>query len=135
MKVCPLETVEQQRVVAWADHQKLGNDTIGQFLFAIPNGGSRRKTTAKFSQEAYRMKREGVRAGVPDLMFAVPKQGYAGLFIEMKRAIKSMSHVSDEQKVWHERLARIGYKVVIAYGADEAIQSICEYLGYEYASK
>lgn len=36
MKVCPLETVEQQRVVAWADHQKIGNDTIGQFLFAIP---------------------------------------------------------------------------------------------------
>lgn len=34
-----------------------------------------------------------------------------------------------------EGLRTAAYKPVIAYGADEAIQSICEYLGYEYASK
>ena len=128
---CPLETVEQQRVILWADRRKVGADTVGSFLFAIPNGGSRARTTARFSSEAFRMKREGIRPGVPDLMLAVPKNGLAGLFIEMKRAVKSLSRVSEEQKQWHKRLSDIGYKVVVAYGADEAISSICEYLGIE----
>lgn len=128
---CPLESVEQQRLILWADHKRIGADTVGSFLFAIPNGGSRAKTTARFSSEAFRMKREGIRPGVPDLMLAVPKQGYAGLFIEMKRAVKSLSRVSPEQKIWHKRLSDIGYMVIVAYGAKEAMSAICEYLGVE----
>ena len=43
----PLETIEQQRVIAWADSHMFnrgrGPELIGLHLAAIPNGGSRRK--------------------------------------------------------------------------------------------
>lgn len=75
-----------------------------------------------------RLKKEGVCAGVPDLMLAIPSQSYHGLFIEMKRKNKSLSKVSSEQTDWHERLKSQGYQVVVAFGADAAITAICEYL-------
>lgn len=125
---CPLESQEQQHVVVWCKWHKYKNDYIGRFLFAIPNGGTRRKINKGLSLEAVRLKKEGVSAGVPDLMLAIPSNGYHGLFIEMKRKIKSLSKVSNEQKEWHERLSSQGYKVVVAFGADAAIKAICEYL-------
>lgn len=142
--VCALESTEQQRLVAWADSMPLMmpferlNSTgdsprcthIGDWLFAIPNGGSRRKLTGRVSLEALRMRREGVRAGVPDLMLAIPSGSWHGLFIEMKRREKSASRVSPDQKTWLERLQRRGYRAEICYGADEAIALIREYLGW-----
>lgn len=119
----PSEHAEQCAVIAWADLQAYDNEhKIGAFLFAIPNGGSRHKIEAK------RLKLEGVRAGVPDLMLAVPRDGKSGLFIEMKRAKKSLSKVSDAQKDWHKRLTFAGYAVAVCYGADEAIKTIKAYL-------
>ena len=126
---CPLETYEQQRVVGWASYQSFEGGKVGAFLFAIPNGGSRRKTCGRISQEALRMKREGVRSGVPDLFLALPsKEGHHGLFIEMKRRIKSLSSVSDAQRAWQEKLRQAGYRAEICYGSDEAIATIKAYL-------
>lgn len=127
--ICPLESAEQQLVVSWANYAKFENYRVGDFLFAIPNGGSRRKAFGKVSLEAIRMKKEGIRAGVPDLMLAIASENFHGLFIEMKRKIKSKSRVSDSQKEWHSKLKFQGYMVVVAYGADEAIMAIKKYLG------
>ena len=44
----------------------------------MPNGGHRNKATAG------KLKAEGVRAGVPDLMLLYPRHGYHGLVIELK---------------------------------------------------
>lgn len=119
----PSEHSEQVAVIQWADLQPLGGGyNVGAFLFAVPNGGVRSKITAKLLQA------EGVRAGVPDLMLAVPRGGKSGLFIEMKRAKKSLSKVSDAQKDWHKRLTFAGYAVAVCYGADEAIKTIKAYL-------
>lgn len=139
MVQCALESAEQQLLVAWADAMPLERRTdpdgrhfcthVGDWLFAIPNGGSRRRLTGRVSLEALRMRREGVRAGVPDLMLAIPSGEWNGLFLEMKRRVKSASRVSPEQKMWQERLRERGYRAEVCYGADEAIALIREYLG------
>ena len=88
-------------------------------VFAIPNGGHRDIRTAK------RLSAEGVKAGVPDLMFPVARGAYHGLFIEMK-ANKNRPTV--KQKIWHKKLASQGYLVKICYSADEAFQLLVGYL-------
>ena len=129
MKICikaPLETKEQQWVIQWANHQFFnlgqGPELIGAYLFAIPNGGSRHKAEAK------RLKAEGVRAGVPDLQLVVPRNGFHGLFVEMKRRSGILSDIKQEQKDWHYKLRKKGYAVTVDFGFDMAIQEITDYL-------
>ena len=119
---CPKESKEQEALIKWADSFPVQGGHLGDYLLAIPNGGSRNII------EARNLKLQGVRAGVPDLMLCVPKNSKAGLFIEMKRAIKSASRVSSEQKVWQERLETMGYEVHIAYGCAQAQKIILDYL-------
>jgi len=90
-------------------------------LFAIPNGGKRDARTASS------MKMEGVRKGVPDLLFAYQVNDYAGLFIEMK--VRKGGRVSPEQKQMMKLLEEEGgYKCVVARGWEEAINFFKEYL-------
>jgi len=49
-----------------------------RLIFAIPNGGKRNPFEGK------RLKRQGVTAGVPDLVIPEPSRGFHGLWIEMK---------------------------------------------------
>ena len=76
--------------------------------FAVPNGGSRHKVEAK------RMKRAGVKSGVPDLI--LPGHRIA---VEMKRT--SGSKTSPEQLEWVDKLRLMGWRVYIATGATDAI--------------
>ena len=89
--------------------------------FAIPNGGSRNKI------EAANLKKQGVIAGVPDMMIPLPNKKYNGLFIEMKR--KKGGVVSKYQKRWIEFLNNYGYLAVVCKGSEEAIDATKEYLG------
>ena len=128
----PTETEEQQTLIAWADLQPFGAGHVGDFLAAIPNGAataSRYRNGKRFSTAAQKLKREGLRPGFPDLFLALPAGQFHGLFIEMKRAKKSLSKVSPEQLVWQGRLAAQGYKSVVCYGFDAAKQEILSYLG------
>lgn len=56
-----------------------------RWVFAIPNGGSRGSTKQEAQRVGSKLKAEGVKAGVSDLMVPIPRHGLAGLFIEMKR--------------------------------------------------
>ena len=50
----------------------------------------------------------------------------------MKKPIvkgQSKPVVSLSQKEWLERLNKVGYKAVVCYGFDEAIEAITKYLG------
>jgi hypothetical protein len=113
------EHQEQRQLFTWSI---LSRQKYPQLLnmFAIPNGGWRHKTTAA------KLKAEGVKAGVPDIFLAWPSQGYNGLFIEMKRM--AGSSLSDNQKIWGERLFAAGYQVRVCKGFEEAKQAIEEYL-------
>lgn len=118
------ESNEQKAFVKWADMAWLPgspSDKIGDFLYAVPNGGRRDRIMAAI------LKGEGVRAGVPDLHFAYPWRGLPGLYIEMK-AIKTGT-TSENQKKWIARLRRVGYRVEVCHGFEAARKVILDYLG------
>ena len=94
---------------------------IAALLFAIPNGAN------KSLSARMRFKAEGLRPGVPDLFFAYPHKGYAGLFIEMKR--RHGGAVSMEQKAYIAALRDCGYMVEVCRGCDEAFDRLRIYLG------
>lgn len=88
-------------------------------LFAIPNGGFRHAVTAQ------KLKLEGVRSGVPDLMLPVPANGYHGLFIEMKA---EKGRLSPQQKDWIAFLCHRDYKALVCQGVEQAKEVIKCYL-------
>lgn len=90
-------------------------------LAAVPNGGDRHPAVAG------KLKAEGVRKGYPDLQLLMPRGGYHGLIIELKR-VKG-GRVESEQADWLEWLARQGYMAVVCKGADQARETIKRYLG------
>ena len=90
-------------------------------VFAIPNGGSRHRA------EAVRLKAEGVKKGIPDLFFPIidaPRSRY-GLFLEVKRP---NGRESKEQAAMRVTLRYAGYCSEIAYGYDEAVNIIEQYI-------
>lgn len=98
-----------------------------KWLYAVPNG-----FFASSGQKG-KMKAEGLRDGVPDIMLPYPMYGksYAGLYIEMKREIyrkRKDGGLSEDQIKWLAYLNEVGYKAVICYGWEEARDTILEYL-------
>jgi hypothetical protein len=110
---------EQVKLMEWAGMDCKTYPAL-RSLFAIPNGGHRHPTIGA------QMKAEGCRPGVPDLMLPVQSNGYPGLFIEMKRRVGG--RLSDEQKVWRNRLTENGYCVRVCLGWEEARAVLIEYL-------
>ena len=105
------ETDEQQAVVQWCFYNRI-------LIFAIPNGGKRNKA------EAVKLKREGVKAGVPDLCVPVARRGYHGLFIEMKYGKNT---TTEKQEEWLEVLNREGYLAKVCHGYAEAVELLKYY--------
>lgn len=91
-----------------------------KLLFAVPNGGSRHKAEAK------RMKGEGIKSGVADVILLVPKKGFASLCLEFKTKTGSQSR---EQKEFQKQAEMCGNKYVVVRSASEAINKVKEYLG------
>ena len=121
----PLEHDEQVELFEWADAAQ-GEHPELCMLFAIPNGGARHPAVAA------QLKAEGVKAGVPDIMLAVARGRWHGLFVELKRADRS-NHATSAQRAWMEMLRRYGYSAVVCYGATDAINAIMGYLTQEDA--
>lgn len=113
------EYSEQVEVMDWARKNEKKHPPL-EYLFHIPNGGHRSKVSAA------RLKRAGVKRGVPDLFLPCPRKGYHGLFIEMKKT--KGGNVSREQLLAHTFLNNGGYAVRVCAGADKAINTICDYL-------
>ena len=106
------ETQEQKQLIQWCR-----SDPRLQYLFHIPNesvGGQ---------GWLIRNRQLGVRAGVPDLFYPVPLNGFHGLFIEMKAG---NGRVRPEQKRWLDALETFGYKCVVAHGWIEAKEALEE---------
>lgn len=87
-------------------------------IFAIPNGGSRNY------YEAVNLKRQGVKAGVPDLCVPVARRGYHGLYIEMKYGKNTTTPAQDD---WLNLLNREGYLAKVCYGYLEAVDLLKYY--------
>jgi hypothetical protein len=116
---------EEAEQTAFLERLALTHPVAAEHTFAIPNGGRR----GKF--EAHRLVLAGVRAGVPDLMLALPVGAYHGLFIEMKPTGATWCDVRTEQRLWLSRLNAVGYRAVVAYGWDMARELVDEYVGHD----
>ena len=97
-------------------------------IFAVPNAFKRTPRQGKW------MKDEGLRAGVPDIVVAVPmwEDGeclYPGLFIELKHG---RGRLSQSQREWLARLRGFGYAVAVANGCDVALDITRRYFSGEY---
>lgn len=113
------EATEQALLMDWAN---LMSNTYKELslLFHIPNGGSRNRL------EAINLKRQGVKAGVPDLFLPVSRHGKNGLFIEMKFG---KNRTTNLQEQWLKNLNKQGYAAVVCYGFEDAVGVIKGYLG------
>lgn len=116
----PTEHEEQAMLIEWWSMVCTGYGLPEWLLYAVPNGGVRHIGTAK------KLKKEGVRSGVPDLCLACPMDEYHGLYIELKR-IKG-SCTSKEQKAFHVELLSRGYACHVCRGFDAAKVVIEKYL-------
>ncbi|HHT9129284.1 MAG TPA: VRR-NUC domain-containing protein [Candidatus Brocadiaceae bacterium] len=85
----------------------------------MPNGGFRN------GREARNLKLQGVSAGVPDIMLAIPNETYHGLFIELK---SKNGKLSEHQKEKFITLTLNGYKVSTCYSLEEAIETVKNYM-------
>ncbi|MGN1138296.1 MAG: VRR-NUC domain-containing protein [Ruminococcus sp.] len=112
------EAVMQQQVFKWTDYM-LGKYPELALIFHIPNGGSRNKI------EAVNLKRQGVKAGVPDICLPVPRGKYHGLYIEMKYG---NNKPTEKQSWWLKALSKQGYAVKVCYSFDETTKALIQYL-------
>jgi hypothetical protein len=85
------------------------------FYFACPNGGWRSPI------EAAILKGQGVKAGVPDLIFAYQGKMFA---LEMKSEV---GRLSLSQRGVHDRLRNAGVRVEVARSFHEAIERLREF--------
>ena len=121
MKYTQHEAAEQEALFGWAAWQLFKYPEI-DLLFHIPNGGSRHP------QEAANLKKQGVKAGVPDLCLPVPRGVFHGLYIEMKAGKNKPTAFQAE---WIKKLRGQGYQAEVCYGWEAAAQLIEQYLKLE----
>lgn len=112
------ESGAQEALFDWIALQK-GKYPELQLAFHVPNGGKRN------AAEAAHLKRQGVKAGVPDIMLPVARSGYHGLFIELK---VGKNKPTENQKKWQKVLNREGYLSVVCYGWQEAQETMLAYI-------
>ena len=93
--------------------------TLSPLMIHISNGVSTNKRTGG------RLKKLGVMPGVPDLVLFYAAKESHGLFIEMKAKKGSVSTI---QKQYHTLLRQQGYRVEVAYGAEQAVLVCKDYL-------
>lgn len=116
------EHKEQCAVIEWW-RKACGVYRLPEFvLFAIPNGAH----LASGYIGAGKLKREGLRPGMLDLVLAVPRGESHGKFIEMKYG---SNKPSPEQNAVIAHFKYAGYSVGVHWSADSAISAIKEYLG------
>lgn len=88
-------------------------------LFHVPNGGSRN------AREGANLKKQGVVAGVADLLLLLPRKGFGCLCVEMKTAKGSQSTL---QREWGGKVSKYGNLYVVCRSVDEFIEIINSYL-------
>jgi hypothetical protein len=100
-------------------HKLHGHEAL-KWLHAVPNGGQRHPAVAA------KLKAEGVKKGVCDLMLDWQMGCYAGLRIELKK-LKG-SRPTAEQNDYLAHVASQGFIAHVCYGYKDAWTTICQFL-------
>lgn len=137
-----IEDSEQKALIQWAAVTRVPDPPserarmVGDYLFAIPNGGKRTRT------EAARLKGLGVKEGVSDLLLPIPRRGCSGLWLEMKKPAEAFRTraeaeraVTDNQRSWVDLMGACGFAAVVCYGWDDARREIETYLNIVLARR
>lgn len=121
---CPIEDVECQVFHNWLELYGIDHEHI-------PNESRSSKRDAYIRGK--KLKSMGVSSGYWDYDVYIPMLdidgevgGYELIKIEMKRAKKSLSKVSEDQKRWGKIYKGAGLECFICYGAEEAEARVCE---------
>jgi hypothetical protein len=122
-----VEHEHQVALVAWANAVKLPaaddvapGSTVGDLLLAIPMGGKRNP------REAARLKAEGAKAGVSDLLLPLRRQGFGSFWLEMKAPGEKPSA---KQRAWLEAMRLAGHRAEWFDDWTRAAEAIQNYLG------
>lgn len=115
----PTEAVEQERLFIWADLHKWKWPEL-ENLYHIPNEGKRSKRTGA------RLKRQGLKSGVPDLCLPVARCGCHALYIEMKRM--KDGRPTKDQLDWINRLTQQGNMALVCQGWEQAAEVMEAYM-------
>ena len=110
------ETTEQMGLFRWANNHVHVLPEL-RWMYHVPNEGKRTNGNI--------LKAAGLKSGVPDICLPLPRNGYHGLYIEMKYG---KNKATKEQKEYLAALDEYGYKTAICYGAQEAMETIVDYL-------
>lgn len=95
---------------------------VAALIYHVPNGGHRHKLVA------IKLKGQGVKAGVPDLVLPMARGGYFGLYLEFKATAPNDAAVSASQHAWIRRLNEQGYLAIVCRGHFDAMEQIRSYL-------
>jgi hypothetical protein len=93
---------------------RLIQEQYPDILFCATVGGARMRIS-----EAKKIKKQGYKKGIPDILFYEARQGYFGLAIEVK---KKGGRPSPFQIQWRDDLLRRGYQSAICKGLDECVE-------------
>lgn len=102
----------QMQVAQYCDLKRL--------LWAHP--ANERKTSP---QAGARLKRKGVKSGVPDVMIYTPNRVYSGLAIELKTG---KNKATDNQQRWLDELGMCDWQTAVCYSFDDAKAVIDKYM-------
>ncbi|MDM9612458.1 VRR-NUC domain-containing protein [Pseudomonas guariconensis] len=94
---------------------------VFELMYHVPNGGHRLKEVAA------KLKAQGVKAGIPDLVLPMARGGYFGLYIEFKATVDPAA-VSPSQQACIRRLNDQGYLAVVCRGHFDAMECLRAYL-------
>ncbi len=95
---------------------------VAALIYHVPNGGQRHKLVA------IKLKEQGVKAGVPDLVLPMARGGYFGLYLEFKATAPNDAAVSASQHAWIHQLNEQGYLAIVCRGHFDAMEQIRAYL-------
>lgn len=100
---------------------------LWRHIFSIPNGAKigGHVTKRGFPVMAAILKGEGMTEGVADLMLALPRSGFHGLFIEMKTPVGSLSA---DQREFLESMSSEEYAVAVFKSQSEFERDVVAYL-------
>jgi hypothetical protein len=112
---------EGQEQAALLSEIELRYPQVFELIYHVPNGGHRHKMVAM------KLKQQGVKAGIPDLVLPMARGGFFGLYIEFKATVDPAA-ISPSQAACIRRLNDQGYLAVVCRGHFDAMEQIRAYL-------
>ena len=113
------EGKEQASLFKWL---ALQHPRAFKLAYHVPNGGHRVKAVAA------KLKGQGVKAGVSDIVLPMARGGYFGLYIEFKATPPHDSPVTESQHSYLMSVELQGYMALVCRGINEAIEVINGYM-------